>query len=170
MAETNADYQFTKSDIWVIDSRMTAFAADLKTSNWASVDEATDLQVLKLNHLFVDDEAVEHEFRDASGKEKHMNWIFLRPDARDVWDHIYSRLLNKPKTRVGGGPKSRAFLTVSGNSGIGKSYSIIYVVKKFLSENRFVFYDFRNENKLYAFIPKKDGGYQVYRTSVFNFF
>ena len=44
MAETNADYQFTESDIWVIDSRMTAFAADLKTSNWASVDEAPDLQ------------------------------------------------------------------------------------------------------------------------------
>ena len=59
MAETNADYQFMKSDIWVMDSRMTAFAADLKTSNWASVDEAPDLQVLKLNHLFFDDEADE---------------------------------------------------------------------------------------------------------------
>ena len=108
---------------------MTAFAAYLKTSNSASVDEAPDLQVLKLNHLFVDDEVGEHEFRKASGKEKHMNWIFLRPDAGDVWDHIYSRLLDKPETRVAGGlpPKSQAFLTVSGNSGIGKSYSIIYV-------------------------------------------
>ena len=171
MAETNADYQFTNSDIWVIDSRMTAFAADLKTSNWASVDEAPDLQVLKLNHLFFDDKATEKKFRDASGKEKHVNWIFLRPDARDVWDHIYSRLLDKPETRQGGGmpPGPQAFLTVTGNSGIGKSYSIIYVLKKFLSENRVVFYDFRKENKLYAFIPKKDGGYQVYRTSVLNF-
>ena len=171
MAETNADYQFTQSDIWVMDSRMTAFAADLKTSNWASVDEAPDLLVLKLNHLFFDDEADENTLRDASGKEKHVNWIFLRPDARDVWDHIYSRLLDKPETRVGGGrpPPSQAFLTVSGNSGIGKSYSIIYVLKKFLSENRVVFYDFRNETKLYAFIPEKDGGYHVYRTSVFNF-
>ena len=169
MAETNADYQFTKSDIWVLDSRMTAFAADLKTSNWASVDEAPDLQVLKLNHLFFDDEADEHELRKASGKEKHVNWIFLRPDARDVWDHIYSRLLTKPDPRVGGGSKSAAVLTVTGNSGIGKSYSIIYVLKKFLSENRVVFYDLRKKHKLYAFIPKKDGGYQVYRTSVFNF-
>ena len=170
MAETNADYQFTNSDIWVLDSRMTAFAADLKTSNWASVDEAPDLQVLKLNHLFFDDLVDEMNFRDASGKEKHMNWIFLRPDARDVWDHIYSRLLDKPETRVGGRPpKAQAFLTVTGNSGIGKSYSIIYVLKKFLSENRVVFYDFRNGNRLYAFIPKKDGGYQVYRTSVFHF-
>ena len=171
MAETNADYQFTKSDIWVIDSRMTAFAADLKTSNWASVDEAPDLQVLKLNHRFIDDEADERYLRDASGKEKHMNWIFLRPDARDVWDHIYSRLLDKPETRVGGGvpPPSRAFFTVTGNSGIGLSYSIIYVLKKFLSENRVVFYDFRYRGRLYAFIPKKDGDYQVYRTSVFNF-
>ena len=169
MAETNADYQFTNSDIWVLDSRMTAFAADLKTSNWASVDEAPDLQVLKLNHLFIDDEADEQDLRDASGKEKHVNWIFLRPDARDVWDHIYSRLLTKPDPRVGGGSKSAAVLTVTGNSGIGKSYSIIYVLKKFLSENRVVFYDFRNGNKLYAFIPKKDGGYQVYRTSVLNF-
>ena len=171
MAETNTDYQFTNSDIWVLDSRMTAFAADLKTSNWASVDEAPDLQVLKLNHLFVDDEATEKKFRDASGKEKHMNWIFLRPDARDVWDHIYSHLLDKPETRVGGGlpPKAQAFLTVTGNSGIGKSYSIIYVLKKFLSENRVVFYDFRNGKNLYAFIPKKDGGYQVHRTRVIHF-
>ena len=169
MAETNADYQFTNSDIWVLDSRMTAFAADLKTSNWASVDEAPDLQVLKLNHLFIDDEADEQYLRDASGKEKHVNWIFLRPDARDVWDHIYSRLLTKPDPRVGGGSKSAAVLTVTGNSGIGKSYSIIYVLKKFLSENRVVFYDFRDETMLYAFIPKKDGGYQVYRTSVLNF-
>ena len=171
MAETNADYQFTNSDIWVLDSRMTAFAADLKTSNWASVDEAPDLQVLKLNHLFIDDEANEGKFRDVSGIEKHMNWIFLRPDARDVWDHIYSHLLDTPETRVGGGlpTKAQAFLTVTGNSGIGKSYSIIYVLKKFLSENRVVFYDFRKGKKLYAFIPNKDGGYQVYRTSVFNF-
>ena len=100
-----------------------------------------------------------------------MNWIFLRPDARDVWDHIYSRLLDKPETRVGGGlpPKAQAFLTVTGNSGIGKSYSMIYVLKKFLSENRVVFYDFRNGKNLYAFIPKKDGGYQVYRTRVIHF-
>ena len=144
----------------------------MKTSNWASVDEAPDLQVLKLNHRFIDDEADEHELRKVNGKEKHVNWIFLRPDARDVWDHIYSRLLDKPETRVGGGvpPNPQAFFFVTGNSGIGKSYSIIYVLKKFLSENRVVFYDFRKENKLYAFIPKKDGGYQVYRTSVFNFF
>ena len=115
------------------------------SANWASVDEAPDLQVLKLNHLFFDDEANEFQFRYASGKEKHMNWIFLRPDARDVWDHIYSRLLDKPETREGGGmpPGPQAFLTVTGNSGIGKSYSIIYVLKKFLSENRVVFYDFR---------------------------
>ena len=71
MAETNADYQFMKNDIWVMDSRMTAFAADLKTSNWASVDEAPDLQVLRLNHLFIDDEADEHKLRKVSGKEKH---------------------------------------------------------------------------------------------------
>ena len=103
MAETNADYQFTNSDIWVLDSRMTAFAADLKTSNWASVDEAPNLQVLKLNHLFIDDEANEGKFRDVSGIEKHMNWIFLHPDARDVWDHIYSHLLDMPETRVGAG-------------------------------------------------------------------
>ena len=66
-------------------------------------------------------------------------------------------------------PESQAFLTVFGNSGIGKSYTIIYVLKKFLSENRVVFYDFRNETKLYTFTPKKDGSYQVYRTRMIHF-
>lgn len=151
-------YQFQNQSIWRKDEKMTLFAEDLKAAVAEPIDDPSHAQAalhcIKLNHLFLHDDDPPQYADQVTGREKSSNWIFVRTDARLVWDAVFQKLTNifpDEKAEFAG----RAFLDVTGNSGIGKSYSMIYLLKKFLDAGRYVFFDNRKTKRIYAFIPRK---------------
>ena len=67
-------------------------------------------------------------------------------------------------------PKHTAFFRVSGNSGIGKSYSMLYLLKLFLNDGRMVFFDDRNSGHVFAFIPVKHDATRMDEAVSYNVF
>lgn len=84
-----------------------------------------------------------------SGGKEVFNWIFLGPSVKEVWDSVFQNLTNVETTKKGEFA-SRAFLTITGNSGIGK-----YLI----SRNAWMQGELSGltagREKIYSFLPKK---------------
>jgi hypothetical protein len=170
-------YTFANPTIWMIDARMGDFAADLKSAAWDGIEGST-MQSLKLKHLFAHDTTPQPVFESLLSNHMQAR-IFLRPEAKAIWDHMFHCLTTRaPDSAAESEFNGRGFFRVTGNSSIGKSYSMIYLLKKFLDAGKLIFFDNRKEKKIYAFIPiveQVDGAenqtvtYHTYITDVQNF-
>ena len=78
-------------------------------------------QVLNLHHFLIDELSL-FDFKVLSGKEKPESQKFLCTEAQEIGDYIFEQLKNDSL-------KHTAFFRVSGNLGIIKSYSMLYLLK-----------------------------------------
>lgn len=114
------------------------------------------MQILKLKHLFAHDTTPQPVFTSLlSSPDNHIQAsIFLRPEAKAIWDHMFTYLTTQALPgEVEREFNGRGFFRVTGNSSIGKSYSMLYLLKKFLDAGKLIFFDNRKDKKIYAFIP-----------------
>jgi hypothetical protein len=82
--------------------------------------------------------------------ERNSTSLYLRDNQIELWDEVYAYLSE---------PGSNAIVT--GNSGIGKSRSMTYLLKLLLKNKKNVIYEARKDKKVFAFTVQVDGTYDV---------
>jgi hypothetical protein len=82
--------------------------------------------------------------------ERNSTSLYLRDNQIELWNEVYTYLSE---------PGSNAIVT--GNSGIGKSRSMTYLLKLLLENKKNVIYEARKDKKVFAFTVQVDGTYGV---------
>jgi Cdc6-like AAA superfamily ATPase len=82
--------------------------------------------------------------------ERNSTSLYLRDNQIELWNEVYAYLSE---------PGSNAIVT--GNSGIGKSRSMTYLLKLLLKNKKNVIYEARKDKKVFAFTVQVDGTYDV---------
>jgi hypothetical protein len=84
--------------------------------------------------------------------------LFTNISQRELWDEVYNYCNKNGQHAVIIGKSN---FIKKGNSGIGKSRSLIYFLKKLLKDGKNVIFEIRKDKKVYSFVYE-DGKYCVY--------
>lgn len=158
--------KYVDDNPWKFDEDATAFAHELITTGWEQFSSTVDLAVLPLQgSLFAD--------KPANGPT-----LVMRQCVRELWEEVFEQLKGASRTKV----------VIIGNSGIGKSRSLMYGLRLLLGgrrpdgafgapQDRVVIFECRKEGEVFAFVPPGQdvrGGevsteYAVYRIPLNRF-
>lgn len=88
--------------------------------------------------------------------------LFTRHDSRLMWQEVY-KYLSRDGTHA----------LVTGNPGIGKSRSLMYMIKLLLEDSKLVIFESRRQKQFFAIVPPakhgKGNSYKVWSTSAVGF-
>eukprot|EP00968_Pinguiococcus_pyrenoidosus_P011236 scaffold896_cov250-Pinguiococcus_pyrenoidosus.AAC.7 len=114
---------------WMADELASKLAADL-LADPSETDQDTGVETFKVRHNL--------------SNHAREGFLFFRPAVRRIWDDAYAQV-----TDEGNASYQRAVLR--GNSGIGKSYSLYYVLRLALKDDRTVVLELRPQSAVYLF-------------------
>ena len=122
--------KFEDPNPWAYDSDAAAFAEELVTTP-GEVDDDTGVEIVRVKGNILQ-----------PGKP---GVLFFRRAVISVWDRFYTQLFCDTRSM------DRAALL--GNAGTGKSYSLMYVLRRALMDNRVVVVELRKTEVVYLFEP-----------------
>ena len=130
---------------WIVDAEATAFANELRmaqpltTSNCAHENTADVLSATAAG--------IEIFPLNTSLNPKEANpWLFVRRQQREVWQAAFNASRD---------------VVVTGSPGIGKSFSMSFLLRALMQANNTFVFEARRWNRAYLFKPHADGTYEV---------
>ena len=125
--------KFEDPNPWLYDNDAAAFAEELVTTD-GEVDDDTGVEIVRVTGNIIE-----------PGEPGML--FFCRP-IRRTWDNLWNALLGRPCKRG----------VIVGNARTGKSYSLMYVLRKALKDERVVVLELRKDAKaVYLFEPSGRG-------------
>ena len=121
--------KFEDPNPWTYDSDAAAFAEELVTTA-GEVDDGTGVEIVRVTGNIIE--------------PGEPGALFFRRGVINIWDRFYDQLcVQRHKRRA----------AMLGNAGTGKSYSLMYLLRRALMDNRVVVVELRKTEVVYLFEP-----------------
>ena len=121
--------KFEDPNPWTYDSDAAAFAEEL-VSTAGEVDDGTGVEIVRVTGNIIE--------------PGEPGALFFRRGVINIWDRFYDQLcVQRHKRRA----------AMLGNAGTGKSYSLMYLLRRALMDNRVVVVELRKTEVVYLFEP-----------------
>ena len=140
-----AQASVSSSLTWVEDAKATAFANELRMAQPLTASNCADENITDVASARA--AGIEIFPLNTSLDPKEANpWLFVRRQQREVWQAAF----NAPQDVV-----------VTGSPGIGKSFSMSFLLRALMKANKTFVFEARRWNRAYLFKPHADGTYEV---------
>ncbi|OLP74187.1 hypothetical protein AK812_SmicGene46348, partial [Symbiodinium microadriaticum] len=130
---------------WIVDAEATAFANELRMAQPLNASNCADQN--RTDVASARAAGIEIFPLNTSLNPKEANpWLLVRRQQREVWRAAFNALQD---------------VVVTGSPGIGKSFSMSFLLRALMKANKTFVFEARKWNRAYLFKPHADGTYEV---------